>query len=191
MKPKIVLLELANQSCELFSNIFTQYGYDVCACRHSTEISGCLTGRATDFLVINAKLPHPTLLKQISAVVNQHALPVVMFVTSSDKFLSDEAIRSGVSALIVDGFDVSRLRHIMDIAKARFDEIQRLNNEIQKLKLQLTDRKSIDKAKQILMKRRTIDEAAAFVLIRKMAVDRRQNLAQVAKSIIDVDGLLI
>ena len=191
MKPKIVLLELTNQSCELLTNIFTQYGYEVCSCRQSIDISSYLSRRSIEFLVINTNLPHPSLLKQIQAAVNQYALPVVMFATSSDKSLSEEAVRSGVSALVIDGFDVSRLRHIMDIAKARFDETLRLNSEIQKLKLQLADRKSIDKAKSILMKRRAIDEASATGLIRKMAMDRNQNLSQVAKSIIDVDELLI
>lgn len=191
MKPKIVLLELTKQSCELLKNIFTQSGYEVLTYHHSTDISSYLSGRHIEALVINANLPHPSLLKQISSVASTYALPVVMFAKSSDKSLTDEAIRSGVSALIVDGFDVNRLRHIMDVAKARFDETQRLNNEIQKLKIQLTDRKSIEKAKDILMKRRAIDESAAFGLIRKMAMDRNQNLAQVAKSIIDVDDLLI
>jgi response regulator NasT len=191
MIPRIVLLELTNQSCQILTNFFTQSGYEVCTCQRSTEISNYLSGRYIEYLVVNANLPHPTLLKHISSVVSQHALPVVMFVKSSDKLLTEEAIRSGVSALVVDGFDVSRLRHIMDIAKSRFDEIQGLNSEIQKLKLQLVDRKSIEKAKGILMKRRAIDEVAAFSLIRKMAIDRNQNMVQVAKTIIDVDELPI
>ncbi len=191
MKPKIVLLELTHQSCELLKNIFTQSGYEVFAYRRSTDISSYLSGRHIEAVVVNANLPHPSLLRQISTMVSTYALPVVMFVKNSDKSLTEEAIRSGVSALIVDGFNVNRLRHIMDIAKTRFNETQRQNNEIQKLKIQLTDRKTIEKAKGILMKRRAIDESAAFGLIRKMAVDRNQNLAQVAKSIIDVDELLV
>ena len=191
MKSKIVLLELTQQSSELLKSIFTHSGYEVFICQQSNDISNYLSKRHIEALVINVHLPHPSLLKQIAAVASAHALPIVMFAKSSDKSLTEEAIRSGVTALIVDGFDVNRLRHVMDIAKARFDEIQRLNNEIQKLKIQLTDRKTIEKAKGILMKRRAIDESAAFGLIRKMAMDRNQNLAQVAKSIIDVDDLLI
>jgi len=191
MKSKIVLLELTQQSSELLKSIFAHSGYEVFVCQQSTEISNYLSKRHIEALVINVHLPHPSLLKQIAAVASAHALPIVMFAKSSDKSLSEEAIRSGVTALIVDGFDVNRLRHVMDIAKARFDEIQRLNNEIHGLKIQLTDRKTIEKAKGILMKRRAIDESAASGLIRKMAMDRNQNLAQVAKSIIDVDDLLI
>ena len=191
MIPRIILLELTNQSSQILTNYFTQFGYEVSSCRLSTEISQHLADRHIEFLIVNANLPHPTLLKHIHSAVKQHAVPVVMFVKSSDKLLTEEAVRAGVSALVVDGFEVNRLRHILDIAKARFDETQRLNGEMQKLKIQLLDRKSIDKAKGILMKRRAIDENAAFGLIQKMAIDRNQNMIQVARNIIDVDELQI
>ena len=184
-------MELTTQSGELLAKNFTQSGYEVSTCRQTADISRYLSSHCVDFLVVNANLPHPSLLQQISTILSEHAIPVVMFAKSSDKLLTEDAIRSGISALVVDGFDVNRLQYIMDVAKARFDENQRLNNELQKLKLQLLDRKSIDKAKNILMKRRAIDEATAFNLIRKMAMDRNQNLAQVARSIIDVDELLV
>jgi len=191
MKPKIVLLELTKQPCDLLANIFFQSGYQVATCQNTADISSYIFDHSIDYLVVNVNLPHPSLLKQINSALSKYALPVVMFAKSSDKSLTEEAIRSGINALVVDGFDVHRLRHVMDIAKARFDENQRLKSELQKLKIQLLDRKTIDKAKGILMKRRAIDETTAFDLIRKMAQDRKQNLAQVAKSIIDVDELLI
>lgn len=191
MKPTIVLLELTNQSYELLANIYTQAGYQVYSCRQLADISDYLTGHFVEFLVVNANLPHPSLLKGLKTVLAKHPLPIVMFTKSSDKSLSAEAVRCGVTTLIVDGFNVNRLHHIMDIAKARFEEQQRLNGDLNKLKVQLAERKAIDVAKDILMKRRAIDEAAALGLIRKMAVDRKQHLAQVAKDIIDVNKLAI
>lgn len=184
-------MELTNQPCELLANVFKQFGYQVHTCQRSADISSCLASGTFDYLIVNVNLPHPSLLKQISTELTKHPLPVVMFAKSSDKSLTEEAIRCGISALVVDGFDVNRVRHVIDIAKARFDENRRLNSQVQKLKIQLTDRNTIEKAKGILMKQRAIDETAALVLIQKMALDRKQNLAQVAKSIIDVDELLI
>ena len=191
MKLNILLLELTNQPLELLTDIFAYNGYKVSLCRSSTELGRYLSTDSFEYLVVNGHLPHPTLLKQINILLMTNPLPVVMFVRSSDKSLTDQAIRCGVSALVVDGFDMGRLRHIMDVAKARFDDYERLKNELKKFKLQLADRKSIDKAKGILMKRRAIDESTASDLIRKMAMDRNQNLAQVANSIIDVDELPI
>jgi response regulator NasT len=190
MKPKIILLELTNQPTEILTDIYSQCGYEVSAYQDLTDIGSWFRGQPIEYLVVNTNLPHPALLKQIHSVATKHALPVVMFTKSSDKALTEQAIQCGISALVVDGFDVSRLGHILDIAKARFDETQRLFHELQKLKVQLSDRKIIDQARDILMKQRAIDEATALELIRKMAMDRKQNLAQVAKNIVDVEELL-
>ncbi|MCG6969425.1 MAG: ANTAR domain-containing protein [Gammaproteobacteria bacterium] len=191
MKPKIVLLDLTKQPCDIFTDIFTQCGYHVLSSQSLVDVSSWFTSHSISYFVVNVNLPHPSLLKQIHSVAIKHSLPVVMFAKSSDKSLTEQAIQSGINALVVDGFDVNRLRHVMDIAKARFDETQRLNNELQKLKFQLAERKTMDKAKGILMKQRAIDEITATELIRKMALDRNQNLTEVARSIVDVDELLI
>jgi len=191
MKHNILLLELTSQPREVLINVLTQCGFQVRSCNHASDITIQLNSCSVDFLIVNANLPHPSLLRQINTALCRNAVPAVMLVKSSDKSLTEEAIQSGINALIVDGFAIHRLQHILNSAKAHFNETHRLKNEIRKLKIQLADRKAIDKAKDILMKRRAIDEATAFGLIRKMATDRNQNLAQVAASIIDVDELLI
>ena len=191
MKHKILLLELTSQPYENLTHVFTQCGYQVQTCKQINEVSSFLADKTVDFLVINVNLPHPSLLKEINKLLLKRAVPTVMFSKSSDKYLTEEAIQCGINALVVDGFAAYRLKHILDAAKAHFDHTQSLTGEIRKLKIQLADRKTIDKAKDILMKRREIDEAAAIDLIRKMAMDRNQNLAQVATNIIDVDELVI
>lgn len=191
MKHTILLLELTNQPRDVVVNALTHYGYQVRSCKQASDIASYLSSLSADFLIINANLPHPSLLKQINAALSKHALPTLMFTKSSDKSLTEDAIQSGVNVLVVDGFATHRLKHLLDSAKAHFDQNQRLKSEIRKLKIQVADRKTIDKAKVILMKRRAIDEVTAFGLIRKMATDRNQNLAQVAANIIDVDELLI
>ena len=191
MKHTILLLELTNQPRDVVVNALTHYGYQVRSCKQASDIASYLSSLSADFLIINANLPHPSLLKQINAALSKHALPTLMFTNSSDKSLTEDAIQSGVNVLVVDGFATHRLKHLLDSAKAHFDQNQRLKSEIRKLKIQVADRKTIDKAKVILMKRRAIDEVTAFGLIRKMATDRNQNLAQVAANIIDVDELLI
>jgi response regulator NasT len=191
MKHNILLLELTSQPREVLTKVLTQCGYVVRSCNQASDIPSYLSSISVDFIIINANVPHPSLLKQLKAALCQHSVPAVLFTKSSDKSLTEEAIQSGISALIVDGFSIHRIKHILDSTRAQFSETQRLKSEIRKLKIQLMDRKTIDKAKGILMKRRAIDESTAFGLIRKMAVDRNQNLAQVAANIIDVDELLV
>ena len=59
-----------------------------------------------------------------------------------------------------------------------------LRNELELTRLQLSDRKLIDKAKGLLMKRGSMDEEQAYHRLRKMAMDRNLKLSDLARSII-------
>ncbi len=194
MKHNIVLLELTNP-CESLVERLAQCGYRTYQCRAASDFFRYLPPVSFEYLVVNVNLPHPWLLKQINSLLLENPFPVVMFAKSSDASLTELAIRCGVSALVVAGalvmesFEVNRIRHVMDVAMARFMETQRLKGELRNLSVQLAERNSIDKAKRILMQRRAVDETAALSLIRKMALDRKQSPAKVARDIIDVDEL--
>ncbi len=73
-----------------------------------------------------------------------------------------QAIRSGVSAYIVEGIQAQRLKPILDVAMARFDSEQTLRSELQVREAQLNERKRIEQAKGLLMKIRHCDEEEAY-----------------------------
>lgn len=68
-------------------------------------------------------------------------------------------------------------------AAARLEELQRL-------RLQLAERKLIERAKGLLMKARGLDEEAAYALLRKSAMDRNVRIGELAQQLIDSQGLL-
>jgi response regulator NasT len=62
--------------------------------------------------------------------------------------------------------------------------------ELQRLRVQLAERKLIERAKGLLMKARGLDEEAAYALLRKAAMDRNVRTGEVAQQLIDSQGLL-
>ncbi len=116
--------------------------------------------------------------------------PIVMFAENSDSAAIEEAIRAGVSAYIVDGLNVKRVKPIMDVAIARFREFQSLRDELAKTKTTLAERKLIDRAKGILMKQRSIMEEQAYAVLRKAAIETNMRIADVAKNVISLAGSL-
>ena len=62
--------------------------------------------------------------------------------------------------------------------------------EIVRLRQQLAERKLVDRAKGILMKTRGLDEETAYALLRKSAMDRNLRIGEVAKQLIEAQGLL-
>lgn len=140
-----------------------------------------------DIVIIDMDSPDRDTLEHMS-VVNQHnPRPIVFFADSDDS--SDNiraAIKAGVSAYIVDGLKPNRVKPILDVAIARFEEFQNLRSELLQTKTELDDRKVIEKAKGMLMKHQGCDEEQAFRTLRKLAMDRSQKLVDVARSVIQV-----
>jgi response regulator NasT len=82
-----------------------------------------------------------------------------------------------------------RIRPILDVAIMRFREYQQLRNELELTRMQLSERKLIDKAKGLLMKK-GMDEAQAYHRLRKMAMDRNMRLADLAREVLAAAELL-
>ena len=107
-----------------------------------------------------------------------------MFVDQSDASTTAAAIDAGVSAYIVDGLKKERMKHILDLCISRFNAFSRLQDELDRAKSALEDRKVIDRAKGILMKAKDLTEEQAYALLRKTAMNENKKIAEVAQSVI-------
>ena len=97
---------------------------------------------------------------------------------------SDSGVDAGISAYVVDGLRAERIKSILDIAILRFNAFARLQNELEKTRSQLEERKVIDRAKGILMKAKNLTEEQAYALLRKTAMNENKKIADVAQSVV-------
>src|SRR3989344_4261627 len=116
--------------------------------------------------------------------------PIVMFTNDEDTSHVKDAVAAGVSAYIVAGLAPQRIRPILDVAMARFQHEQALRAELADAKTELKDRKTIDRAKGLLMQRQGLSEQAAYEKLRKTAMDKGLKLVDVAQRMLDVMDLL-
>ena len=191
MYQKVLLADLRDKSSEEFVRAFRESGCQVINCQRKIIglESDLKMNPAIGMLAIYANKPGVELFSVIENLIHQYPLPIILFVDSSTRQFTTEAANIGVSAYIVDGFVPGRVKYIVDLAKARWQEMQTMKKELEKTRSSLAERKVIEKAKGILMKRRTTDEQTAFQMMRKMAMDKNQKLADVAKNIINADTL--
>jgi response regulator NasT len=141
-------------------------------------------------VIVDIDSPDRDTLDSMRTLTADGAHPVVMFVDESDVAMTREAIRAGVSAYIVDGLAPKRVKPILDVAIARFREHQRLKRALVDAQESLEARKIVDRAKGILMESKGLSEDAAYRMLRKLAMDRKQRLADVARELIDFALLL-
>jgi response regulator NasT len=115
---------------------------------------------------------------------------VVLFTRENSTEVIHRALRAGVSAYVVDGFQPTRVASILQVALVRFGETERLRRELAESRANLVERKAVERAKGILMKQRGFDEPQAYHALRKMAMDRNLRIGEVAANVIAVSELL-
>ena len=118
------------------------------------------------------------------------SIPVVIFAAQKGEMEADEVIQSGVSAYVVDGFKKERVTAVIELALARFKQVQTLTAELIKTRQELEERKDIDRAKGIIMKQKGCSEDDAYRALRKTAMDQNKRVGEVAKNIVSLAGLL-
>jgi response regulator NasT len=141
-----------------------------------------------DVIIIDMESPRRDTLESMHVLARER--PIIMFVDSSDAQATQAAIRAGVTAYIIDGLNPKRVKPILDVAIARFQEHHALRQELEKTKASLEERKVIERAKGLVMKERGLDEEAAYHLLRKQAMEQNKRLVEVAQMLLTYADLL-
>jgi response regulator NasT len=143
-----------------------------------------------DIIIIDTDSPDRDTLEHICIVTRDDPRPIVMFAADADSDKIREAVKAGVNAYIVNGLAEERIQPILDVAIARFAQMQSLREELAAARSELEDRKSVDRAKAILMRSRKMSEPQAYEALRKLAMDSSQRIAEVARQVINLRELL-
>lgn len=143
-----------------------------------------------DIIIIDIDLPDRDILENLRSVQSVNPHPMLMFSQVDDGATIRRAIKSGVSAYVVDNLMSNRVRPVIEAAIATFEQHQDLQQQLDQKKLELANRKTIDRAKGILMKQRGIDEPEAYRILRKTAMDQKLKLVDIAENVITAADLL-
>jgi len=143
-----------------------------------------------EVIIIDTDSPSRDVLEHIVVINRDEPRPIVMFSGDDAPQAIRDAVRAGVSAYVVDGLAAARVKSIVEVAVARFDERQRLRAKLAEANLKLSERKLVERAKGILMKSRGMGEDEAYRALRRMAMDRGKRLGEIAQQLIDVTEFL-
>jgi response regulator NasT len=143
-----------------------------------------------DVIIIDTDSPSRDILEHICCITHQAPRPIVMFTSDKGTGTIRAAVKAGVSAYIVDGISEHRLQPILEAAIARFEEFHAMRRELAQAKLDLAERKIIERAKGVVMKQCHLDEESAYQAMRKMAMDRNVRMAELARGILAAAELL-
>lgn len=169
-----------------------QAGHQVAAVLPSAvDLNARIEEIKPDIILIETESPSRDTLEHIAVMNRAMPRPVVMFAQDGDSGTIRAAVKAGVAAYVVDGFDIARLKPIVEVAIARFEEHQALKRELAEASRKLSERKLIEKAKGILMKTRGLDEEAAYATLRRLAMEKSRPIAEIAANVVEMAKLLL
>jgi response regulator NasT len=143
-----------------------------------------------DMIIVDAESDARDVLEHVVFATRSARRPIVLFTEDRNTSNMEAAMAAGVSAYIVAGLQTERIKPVLDVALARFNADQKLRSELSDTKLKLAERKTVERAKGLLMTRQKLSEDEAYQKLRRMAMDKNLKLSEVAQRIIDAADLL-
>jgi len=189
--PRIVIIDESPIRAAILEEGLREAGYTEVV--HVSEMQSLLAriySLDPDIIVIDLENPSRDSLEQMFQVSRAVRRPIAMFVDQSDSASIQASVDAGVSAYIVDGMKKERIKPILDLCVSRFNAFSKLQDELDRTKNALEERKVIDRAKGILMKLKGLTEEEAYVLMRSTAMREKKKIGEIAQSILTASELL-
>ena len=189
--PKIVIIDESPIRAAILEEGLREAGYtEVVQVNEMQSLLARISSLDPDIIVIDLENPSRDSLEQMFQVSRAVRRPIAMFVDQSDSSMIQASVDAGVSAYIVDGLKKERIKPILDLCVSRFNAFAKLQDELDRTKTALEERKVIDRAKGILMKLKGLTEEEAYVLLRSTAMRDKNKLGEIAQSILTASEML-
>ena len=138
-----------------------------------------------DVAILDIKMPGVDGLTAARQILEDRLAAVVILTAFSQRDLIEQARDAGVLAYVVKPFQRSDLVPAIELALARFTELNALSARAESLSEQLESRKLVDRAKGRLMDDHGLSERDAFRFLQTTAMTRRTAMRTVAAQVLD------
>jgi len=137
-----------------------------------------------DLAILDIKMPGMDGIEAARLITKDRVCGVLVLTAFSQREVIEQARDAGALAYLVKPFQKTDLVPAIEVAIARFKEMQALNGEVDALEEQLEARKTIDRAKGILIDQCSLSEDDAYGFIQRGAMNHRSTMKAVADMVI-------
>jgi response regulator NasT len=188
---RILLVDEAPERAGAIEAALSAAGHTVVArLASAADLTQQIGATGAEVIIVDMNSPDRDTIESLREVTRELPRPIVMFVDRSDETMIADAINAGVSAYIVDGLNPARVKPVLDVAIARFNQFQAISDELGKAKASLAERKVIERAKGILMQEKKLSEEEAYRALRSAAMGQNKRIAEVAENLVNAARLL-
>ena len=171
--------------CELLRRA----GFDVVAeARDGEEAIALARSEQPDLAVLDVKMPRLDGIEAARRILEERPIPIVMLTAYGQQELVARAIEAGVFGYLVKPFREQDLLPAIQTARARHEELAALRDEAESLAEALAARKTIERAKGLLMEKEGLTEQEAFARLRKASQSSGRPLKVIAEAVVATLG---
>ncbi|MBA3366869.1 MAG: response regulator [Actinobacteria bacterium] len=166
-------------------DLLERSGLEVCAeARDGLEAVELARSELPDVAVLDVKMPRLDGIEAARRILAERPIPIVMLTAYGQEELVSRAVEAGVFGYLVKPFREADLLPAITTARARHDELVALREEADSLAEALAARKSIERAKGLLMEREGLSEQEAFARLRKASQAAGRPLRVIADAVV-------
>ncbi len=160
-------------------------GFEVCAeAKDGLEAVELATSTDPELAILDVKMPRLDGIEAARRILEEHPIPIVMLTAYGQDELVSRAVEAGVFGYLVKPFREADLLPAIRTARARHEELAALRDEAESLSEALAARKSIERAKGLLMAKEGLTEQEAFERLRRASQLAGRPLKVVADALI-------
>ena len=160
-------------------------GFEVCAeAKDGIEAVELAASTDPELAILDVKMPRLDGIDAARRILEERPIPIVMLTAYGQDELVSRAVEAGVFGYLVKPFREADLLPAIRTARARHDELAALREEAESLSEALAARKSIERAKGLLMTKEGLTEQEAFERLRRASQLAGRPLKVVADALI-------
>jgi response regulator NasT len=166
-------------------DLLVRSGFDVVAeARDGEEAVALAREHAPDLAILDVKMPRLDGIEAARRILDERPIPIVMLTAYGQDELVSRAVEAGVFGYLVKPFREADLLPAIRTARARHEELSAIRDQAESLAEALAARKSIERAKGLLMEREGLSEQDAFARLRKASQVSGRPLRVIAEAVV-------
>jgi response regulator NasT len=142
-----------------------------------------------DLVFLDIKMPGLDGLAAAERLAEKDRVPVIVLTAYGDRSLVERAQRAGVMGYLMKPLREADLAPAIELALARFRDLEALTEEVTDLRDTLETRKLVERAKGTLMQRLGLSEEEAYRRIQSASRASRRSMQQIAREVLAGDNL--
>jgi AmiR/NasT family two-component response regulator len=184
---RIALAEDEYDTREYMREALTRQGHQVVAAAGARQLIELCRIAPPDLIVTDIRLPDGDGIDASKVVSREREVPAILVTGCHSAEVLARAEADHVMAYLVKPVSDVDLEAAVQVAMLRFRQFREAREEVELLRQSLDDRKSIERARGVIMRRLGLEENEAFRRLRKLASDHNRKIVLVAQEVLASD----